>query len=208
VQLAFVAVIQQLPPRQRAALLLCDVMGWSADEAAHLLGGSNASVNSALQRARETLAKRYPDGRPAASPRPSPAQQKLLDRYLRAWEGHDLDGFAALLKEDATFTMPPWLQWYVGREPIRSFFAIAWKFCGGVRLVPTAANGQPAFAVYTRTGADAPWTAQAIHVLTLEQEMISTLTLFLEPAVFQAFGLPPTLPEAASAELSSTPRHS
>jgi RNA polymerase sigma-70 factor (ECF subfamily) len=192
VQLAFVAVIQQLPPRQRAALLLCDVMGWSADEAAQLLGGSIASINSALQRARETLAKRYPDGRPAAAPRPSPAQQKLLDRYLRAWEGHDLDGFAALLKEDATFTMPPWLQWYAGREPIRSFFAIAWKACGGVRLVPTAANGQPAFAVYTRAGADA-WAAQSIHVLTLEQEMIATLTVFLEPAVFQAFGLPLTL---------------
>jgi len=189
VQLAFVAVIQQLPPRQRAALLLCDVMGWSAIEAAHLLGGSIASVSSALQRARETLAKRYPEGRPPAKSRPSPAQQRLLDRYLRAWEGHDLDGFAALLKEDATFTMPPWLQWYAGREPIRSFFAIAWKICGGVRLVPTAANGQPAFAVYTRTGADA-WAAQAIHVLTLEQEMIATLTVFFEPAVFHAFGLP------------------
>jgi RNA polymerase sigma-70 factor (ECF subfamily) len=207
VELAFVAVIQQLPPRQRAALLLCDVMGWSANEAAHLLGGSIASVNSALQRARETLGKRYPDGRPAAASRPNPAQQTLLDRYLRAWEGHDLDGFAALLKEDATFTMPPWLQWYAGREPIRSFFAIAWKSCGGVRLVPTAANGQPAFAVYVRTGAEPPWSAQSIHVLTLEREMISTLTVFLEPAVFQAFGLPLTLADVASAESPSTPHH-
>jgi RNA polymerase sigma-70 factor (ECF subfamily) len=205
VQLAFVAVIQQLPPRQRAALLLCDVLGWSAGETAHLLGGSIASVNSALQRARETLGKRYPEGRPAAKSRPSPAQQKLLDRYLRAWEGHDLNGFAALLKEDATFTMPPWLQWYAGREAIRSFFAIAWKVCGGVRLVPTAANGQPAFAVYARTGAEPPWAAQSIHVLTLEQEMISTLTVFLEPAVFQAFGLPLTLSGAARAESPFTP---
>jgi RNA polymerase sigma-70 factor (ECF subfamily) len=202
VQLAFVAVIQQLPPRQRAALLLCDVMGWSADETSHLLGGSIASVNSALQRARETLAKRYPDGRPPTASRPSPDQQKLLDRYLRAWEGHDLNGFAALLKEDATFTMPPWLQWYAGRESIRSFVAIAWKSCGGVRLAPTAANGQPAFAVYTRTGAHA-WAAQSIHVLTLEQEMIATLTVFLEPAVFQAFGLPLTLGDGVSAEALS-----
>ncbi len=134
VQLAFVAAIQQLPPRQRAALLLCDVLGWAAAEAATLLGGSTASINSALQRARETLAKRYPDGRPPAAPRPNPAQQKLLGRYLQAWEGHDLDGFVALLKEDATFTMPPWLQWYAGREAIRSFFAMAWKTCGGLRL--------------------------------------------------------------------------
>jgi RNA polymerase sigma-70 factor (ECF subfamily) len=196
VQLAFVAVIQQLPPRQRAALLLCDVLGWSADETAHLLGGSIASVNSALQRSRETLAKRYPEGRPPVAPRPSPAQQQLLDRYLRTWEEHDLDGFAALLKEDATFTMPPWLQWYSGREPIRSFFAIVWKSRGGLCLVPTAANGQPAFAVYTRTGAGA-WTAHAIQVLTLEQEMISTLTVFFEPTLFDAFGLPLTLAEAA-----------
>ena len=145
VQLAFVAAIQQLPPRQRAALLLCDVLGWTAAEAATLLGGSTASINSALQRARETLAKHYPRG-PASGDAPAraPTQQKLLDRYLRAWEGHDIEGFVALLKEDATFTMPPWLQWYAGREAIGAFFAMAWKTCGGVRLVPTAANGQPA----------------------------------------------------------------
>jgi len=206
VQLAFVAAIQVLPPRQRAALLLCDVLGWAATEAATLLGGSTASINSALQRARETLGSRYSAGRPAAALRPDPAQQKLLDRYLTAWEGHDLDGFVALLKEDATFTMPPWLQWYAGREAIRSFVALAWKVCGGVRLVPTAANGQPAFAVYTRTGAEPPWAAQSIHVLTLEHETISTLTVFLEPAVFRAFGLPLTLPDAAGAESMSAPQ--
>ena len=186
-------------------------MGWSADEAAHLLGGSIASINSALQRARETLAKRYPEGRPQAAPRPSPAQQKLLDRYLRAWEGHDLNGFAALLKEDATFTMPPWLQWYAGREAIRSFFAMAWKTCSGLRLAPTAANGQPAFAVYARAGADAVWAAHSIHVLALEDERISTLTLFVPPPgprLFHAFGLPLSLPDVASRELPSTPHHS
>src|SRR6516162_6360056 len=93
VQLAFVAAIQHLPPRQRAALLLCDVLGWAATEAATLLGGSTASINSALQRARATLAKPYPDGRPTLASSPNPAQQKLLGRYLQAWEGHDLDGF-------------------------------------------------------------------------------------------------------------------
>ncbi len=195
VQLAFVAAIQQLPPRQRVALLLCDVLGWAATETATLLGGSTASVNSALQRARETLAKRYPEGRPLAASRPDAAQQKLLDRYLRAWEGHDLDGFVALLKEDATFTMPPWLQWYAGREAIRSFFAIAWQSCRGMRVIPTAANGQPAFAVYARTGADPRFTANGIHVLTLQGGAIAQMTVFLEPRMFESFGLPMVLEE-------------
>jgi RNA polymerase sigma-70 factor (ECF subfamily) len=211
VQLAFVAAIQELPARQRAALLLCDVLGWAAAEAATLLGGSTASINSALQRARETLAKRYPDGRPQAAARPNPAQQKLLDRYLLAWEGHDLDGFVALLKEDATFTMPPWLQWYAGRRAIGSFFAMAWQTCGGLRLVPTAANGQPAFAVYERSGADGQWTAHSIHVLALTNDAISTLTVFVPPTgprLFPGFGLPLALPEAASVGSPFTPHRS
>ena len=200
VQLAFVAAIQELPPRQRAALLLCDVLGWSAMEAAALLDGSTASINSALQRARETLAKRYPEGRPPVAPRPNQAQQKLLGRYLRAWEALDVDGFVALLKEDATYTMPPLPQWYAGREAIRCFFAWAWKAYDGYRLIPTAANGQPAFAAYSRKSADAPWTAHSVQVLALEHEMISGLTLFYEPAgtrLFQSFGLPLTLPDIA-----------
>jgi RNA polymerase sigma-70 factor (ECF subfamily) len=199
VQLAFVATIQQLPPRQRAALLLCDVLGWAAAEAATLLGGSTASINSALQRARDTLGKCYPDGRPQVADRPEPAQQVLLGRYLKAWESHDVDGFVALLREDATTTMPPWLQWFVGREPVRSFFSMAWKTCGGLRLVPTAANGQPAFAVYERNATDGSWAAHSIHVLTLEHDTIAALTLFIEPRLFQAFGLPLSLsPEAAN----------
>jgi RNA polymerase sigma-70 factor, ECF subfamily len=197
VRIAFVAAIQALPPRQRAALMLCDVLGWASVEAATLLGGTTASINSALQRARETLARRYPDGRPLEVSRPDDAQQKLLGRYLRAWEEHDLDGFVALLKEDATFTMPPWLQWYAGREAIRSFFATAWQRCGGLRLAPTAANGQPAFAVYERSGA--AWTAHSIHVLTFEDGAISALTAFVPPtgpSLFKPFGLPLVLPDA------------
>jgi RNA polymerase sigma-70 factor (ECF subfamily) len=192
-QLAFVAVIQQLPARQRAALLLCDVLGWAAAEAATLLGGSTASINSALQRARETLAKRYPNGRTLVASQPNLSHQKLLGRYLQAWEGHDLDGFVALLREDATYTMPPWLQWYAGRAAIRSFFEMAWKTCSGLRLVPTSANGQPAFAVYARTGAEQPLAAHSIQVLALEDDVISTLTLFVPPTgprLFRAFGLP------------------
>ena len=195
VQLAFVAAIQRLPPRQRAVILLCDVLGWTAIETATLLGGSTASINSALQRARETLAKTYPDGRPQAPLRPNPTQQKLLDSYLKAWEGHDVAGFVALLKEDATFTMPPWLLWYVGRESIGAFFQMAWQVCGGLRLAPTMANGQPAFAVYERSS-EGRWLAHSIHVLALRDEQIATLTIFtppVGPGLFTAFDLPPVL---------------
>ena len=196
VQLAFVAAIQQLPPRQRAALMLCDVLGWTAAEAATLLESSTASVNSALQRARETLSQRYPDGRPPEALRPSPEQQQLLGRYLQAWEAHDAERLGVLLKQDASLLMPPWLQWYVGRETIRSFFEAQWKTCGGLRLLPTSANAQPAFAVYER-GTDGRFAAHSIHVLTLAADAVSTMTLFLEPRLFAAFGLPPVLPNTA-----------
>jgi RNA polymerase sigma-70 factor (ECF subfamily) len=196
VQLAFVALIQQMPPRQRAVLLLCDVLGWSAAETAALLGGTTASVNGALQRSRETLAKRYPDGRPPLVRPPNLAQQQLLDRYLQAWEGRDLDGFVSLLTEDATYTMPPLPQWYAGRAPIRAFFGWAWRSYAGFRLMATAANRQPAFAAYFRMEIDAPWTAHSIHVLSLDQDAIASLTLFAKPTgpqLFDAFGLPLTI---------------
>jgi len=198
VQLAFVAVIQRLPPRQRAVLLLCDVLGWPAIEAATLLGRSTASINSALQRARDRFAKLHSHGRHTVTPAPSRAQQELVGRYVKAWEGRDLDGFVALLKEEAAYTMPPLPHWYAGRPAIRTFFGRAWKAYGGFRLVPTAANRQPAFAAYSRPGTDGSWTAHSLHVLALEHELISTLTLFLKPAaprLFQAFGLPLTLPD-------------
>jgi RNA polymerase sigma-70 factor (ECF subfamily) len=193
VRLAFVAAIQELPPRQRAVLLLSDVLGWSAAETATLLGGSTASVNSALQRARATLATRYPGGRPAAAQPSDSAQQDLLNRYLRVWEGLDVDSFVSLLKEDATYTMPPLPQWYAGREAIATFFAWAWKLYGGFRMVAVSANGQPAFAAYSRAGTDGAWSAHSIQVLSLEGDAISNLTLFAKPtgpSFFQAFGLP------------------
>lgn len=197
VQLAFVAAIQTLPPRQRAALLLCDVLGWAAGEAATLLGGSTASINSALQRARETLSRRHAMGQTMPDKRPDAGQQKLLDRYVAAWEGHDLDGFVALLKEDASFTMPPWQLWFFGRQAIGSFFAIAWQHCDGMRMVPTAANGQPAFGLYQYSSAEDRWNARALHVLTLEDGAIATLTAFELPSgpqLLPAFGLPLVLP--------------
>jgi len=208
VQLAFVAAIQRLPPRQRAALMLCDVLGWASAEAASQLGASTASINSALQRARETLSECYSDRRPPLESQPTAAQQKLLGRYLQAWEGHDVDGFVALLKEDATAVMPPWLQWFRGRETIGTFFAAAWKTCGGLHLVPTSANGQPAFAIYEFSAADHRWNAHSIHVLTLENGAISSVTLFLDSRLFEAFGLPQFLPDDANSELGNLSHNS
>ncbi len=208
VQLAFVAAMQQLPPRQRAALMLCDVLGWASAEAANLLGGSTASINSALQRARETLSQRYSDRRPPLESQPSPAQQKLLNRYLHAWEEHDVDGFVALLKEDATAVMPPWLQWFSGREVIGTFFAAAWKTCGGLHLVPTSANGQPAFAIYEFSSADKRWNFHSIHVLAFENDAISAITLFLDSSLFHDFGLPQFLPDDANSGLKNHSQNS
>ena len=207
VQLAFVAAIQQLPPRQRAALMLCDVLGWASAEAASLLDASTASINSALQRARQTLSDRYSDRRPPLESRTTPAQQQLLGRYLQAWEGHNVDGFVALLKADATAVMPPWLQWFTGREVIGTFFAAAWKTCGGLHLVPTSANGQPAFAIYEFSSADKRWNAHSIHVLTLKSGAISAITLFLDPGLFREFGLPQFLPDDASTGIRNPSHH-
>jgi len=208
VQLAFVASIQQLPPRQRAALMLCDVLGWASAEAASLLGGSTASIKSALQRARETLSRHYTDRRPPLESQITPDQQKILRRYLQAWEEHDVDGFVAVLKEDATAVMPPWLQWFMGRDNIGTFFAAAWKTCGGLRLLPTSANGQPAFAIYEFSTADERWNAHSIHVITLESDAISSLTLFLDSRLFEDFGLPQFLSDDAKSGLRNLAHNS
>ncbi len=196
VQLAFVAAIQHLPPRQRAVLLLRDVLGWSATETAALLDASVASVNSTLQRARATLAKGFPAGRPCSNPAPDDRQRALVERFVRAWEGADLDGFVALLKEDAVLSMPPWRQWYLGRKAIRAFFAWAWESpCyAPFALVPTAANRQPAFAVYHRSQEGPEYQAHAINLLTLQGDTITALTIFRDPRLFAAFGLPALLP--------------
>ena len=210
VQLAFVAMIQYLPPRQRAALLLCDVLGWAATEIATLLGGSTASISSALQRARDTLAKRYSASGSSVHSEPDSAQKELLGRYLKAWEGLDLNNFVTLLKEDAIYTMPPLPQWYAGREAIRTFFAWAFRLYADFRLLPIKANRQPAFAAYSRARTGVAWTAHSIHVLTLEDSLIARLTLFAKPdspRLFEAFGLPLTL-ENGTSDHAAASRHS
>jgi RNA polymerase sigma-70 factor, ECF subfamily len=203
VQLAFVAAIQYLPPRQRAVLLLCDVLGWTAAEASSLLEDSTASVNSALQRARETLGKRYPQSRPTISTMRDPGEKRLLGRYLQAFERLDVANFVALLKEDATYTMPPLPQWYAGRHAIGAFFEWAFKRYHGFRLIPTAANHQPACAAYAKMAGESEWSAHSIHVLALENGEISTLTLFVKPdapRLFRAFDLPLILPADRAAD--------
>jgi RNA polymerase sigma-70 factor, ECF subfamily len=197
VQLAFVAAIQLLPPRQRAVLLLHDVLGWSAAEAAQLLNASVVSVQSALRRARARLEKRLPSDRPSP-PVPDDRQRDLLDRYLRAWESADVDGFVSLVKEDAVLSMPPWREWYRGREALRTFFAWAWRRRGPFRLVRTGANGQPAFAFYRRDGKGPEWRAHLIHVISVRDDSIATLTFFLNPRLLVAFGLPLVLPADGS----------
>jgi RNA polymerase sigma-70 factor (ECF subfamily) len=193
VQLAFLALIQQLSPRPRAALLLCDVLGWSAAETASLLGGSPVSINSVLQRTRATLSERYPENRLRGAAAPDQSQRTLLDRYVRAWEGSDLAGFVSLLKEDATYAMPPWRQWYRGREPIRTFFSKVWKGYGGFRLAATGANGQPAFALYSCKPGEATFRAHSIQILEIRGDAIAALTMYMKPLgppLFADFGLP------------------
>ena len=174
-RLAFVAAIQDLPPRQRATLLLCDVLGWSALEASATPESSPAALNSALQRARETLGRRHGprgDERPSA---PARVQTALLDRYLRAWEGHDLDGLVATLRADAVCTMPQWRLWLPGRPAIAEFFATAWKSCPSLHPLPLRANADPAFAVYQRRP-DGRFAANALHVSGLEANAVASIT--------------------------------
>jgi len=191
VQLAFIAAIQLLPPRQRAVLLLRDVLGWSANEAASLLDSSVASVNGALQRARALLDQRLHSGRRRVKNEPNERQRELLERYVHAWEQADVAGFVALLREDVLFTMPPWPHWYRGRDSVGEFLAWACRSEGSglFRLVPTGANGQPAFAFYRRVDPTL-WRAHSIQVLELDGDEVATMTSFVSPELFPSFGLP------------------
>jgi RNA polymerase sigma-70 factor (ECF subfamily) len=190
IRLAFVAALQHLPPKQRAALLLTEVVGWSAAEVAESLETTVASVNSALQRARSTLASRN------VSPHETPgslsaAQVALVDRYVTAFEQYDVDALTALLTKDATLSMPPFTLWLRGHEHIRTWLSGRGSGCRGSRLVRTAACGQPAFGHY-RQGGKQPW---ALIVLETAGDQITSMTSFLDTqTLFPLFGLPPELP--------------
>jgi RNA polymerase sigma-70 factor (ECF subfamily) len=191
IRLAFVAALQHLPPRQRAVLILCEVLRWKATEVAELLDTSVASVNSALQRARATLEASNVS---AADTTPSldKANAELLARYVEAFERYDMDALTSLIQEDATQSMPPYDLWLRGRDDI-----FAWWFgpgigCAGSRVIPTvAANGAPAFGQYKPSESGSGFDPWALQVLEIADGRIVELTFFLDTErVFPLFGLP------------------
>nr|BFE57428.1 sigma-70 family RNA polymerase sigma factor [Dactylosporangium thailandense] len=178
IRLAFVAALQRLPPRQRAVLILRDVLCWSAEEVATLLESSTASVTSALQRARAALRAHPPA--PGDPWKPSDAAQRdLLDRYCAAFERHDIDALVALLREDATMSMPPFAWWLRGRADIRLALSDPEASCAGARLVPARANGSPAFW-QTRPGPDGVHEPFALVVLDVADDAIAGIVTFLD----------------------------
>ena len=199
IRLAFVAALQYLSARQRAVLIMRDVLDWPAAEAAELLGMTTTAVNSALRRARDQIAAALPAGSDAAdrtglAEPADPARRALLDRYAAAIENADASALAGLLREDIALEMPPLLTWFAGRDTVIRFVAASLLPGPGLlRLVPVTANGQPGFAVYEREP-DGTFRAHAIQVLTLTDAGITRIVAFANPSLFAPFGLPPRLP--------------
>jgi RNA polymerase sigma-70 factor (ECF subfamily) len=196
IELAFIAAIQHLPPRQRAVLTLREVLGFSAKDTASLLEASVASVNSALQRARATLQDRLPKERTEWTPFTalSEHQRALLRRYIEAHERADVDALAELLREDARLTMPPHPTWYAGREAIITASQKGFdpEF-GSLRSVVVGVNTQPAVAHYLRRPGESEYRPLAFDVLRIEGGRVAEITSFVSPELFPAFGLPPRL---------------
>ncbi|TXS06772.1 sigma-70 family RNA polymerase sigma factor [Streptomyces sp. col6] len=191
VRLAFVAALQHLPPKQRATLLLRDVLGFSAREVADLHGCTLASANSALQRARATLADRRDRADELGLPAPGGTQQVLAERYATAFSRYDMEELGLLLHVDATLSLPPYAKWMHGMADIKSWLTGPAVGCRGSRLVPTVANGSPAFGQYRPrmdgTGYE-PW---ALQVLEFSGDRIASITAFRDIAIlFPLFGLP------------------
>jgi len=191
ISLAFVTALQLLPPKQRAALLLVDVLGWRPRETAELLETTEVSVNSLLQRARKSVDKH---DAPAA-PGPGPDDAEVLRRYIAIWESGDIAAFTALLTNDAIMSMPPQVEWFAGPGSIARFLARArerspWQY----RFVPLRANGAPALAVYTRPLSGGPYRAAGITVFVVRGGQVAQVTRFVMPSLFPRFGLAESLP--------------
>ncbi len=193
VALAFVTAVQHLPPRQRAVLVLRDVLGFRSSEVADMLDSSEASVNSALQRARATMSDRLagPDRERAPLPR-SARERDIASRFAAAFSGNDVDGVVALLTDDAWFTMPPVTLEFQGPEAIAGFLRdiAGWRGPRHYRLVPTRANGQPAFGCYLQEAHAPVFRAHGMIVLTLSGDRISAITRFVDNSNMARFGLP------------------
>jgi RNA polymerase sigma-70 factor, ECF subfamily len=195
VRLAFLAALQFLPPRQRAVLILRDVLDWQASQVAQILELTVPAVNSALHRARVTMAKHYHAGAwDQLDPEPE-IQAQTLERYVRAWENTDLDELVALLAQDVQLSMPPTPSWYQGRPAalaLLSSMAFGDAALGRWKMVSTRANGQPAFGMYERTDR-ARWLAFGISLVELSGDEIEAITVFMNPALLPYFELPPVL---------------
>ncbi|HWM97993.1 MAG TPA: sigma-70 family RNA polymerase sigma factor [Streptosporangiaceae bacterium] len=190
IRLAFVAALQYLSARQRAVLIMRDVLQWPAAEAAELLGMTTTAVNSGLRRARAQLAEVLPAEDELAEPA-EPDRRALLDRFAAAFENADVSGLAELLREDVALEMPPLLTWFAGRADVTRFLASSPVFTapGQLRLVPVMANGEPAFAAYQR-GSDGAYRAYAVTVPTVTSTGIARIVTFFDPDLFGSFGLP------------------
>ncbi|MEV6616130.1 sigma-70 family RNA polymerase sigma factor [Streptomyces sp. NPDC051051] len=192
VRLAFMAALQQLPPKQRAVLILREVLAWRASEVAELLETSVASVNSALQRARATLAERADSAADAAVSDPlDEEQRKLLERYVAAFEGYDMSALTALLHEDAVMTMPPFDLWLTGHDDIAGFMTTIGSACEGSRLLPVQVNGLPGFAQYKPDPERGGYTPWAVQVLEISDGRLTGFHFFLDTQRwFPLFGVP------------------
>lgn len=188
IRLAFVAALQHLPPRQRAALLLTEVLGWSVAEVAECIDTTVPAVNSALQRARATLAARNVT---PANAELSDEQKELLDRYVDAFHRYDVEGLVSLLRDDATFSMPPFTLWLQGSDPVRQWLLGPGSGCRGSKLLPVAASGSPAFAQYRPTETAGRYQAWALIVLEITGDRITGWNTFLDTEkLFPMFDLP------------------
>jgi RNA polymerase sigma-70 factor (ECF subfamily) len=195
IELAFLVAIQALPPRQRAVLILRDVLDWSAAESASMLETSVQAINSALQRAHATMRQQLPpkrrDWRPAV---PSHEERTLLRRYMEAHERADIAGLAGLLREDVRLSMPPMPVWYEGRSAVVAFHrGVFAPEVGHIRGLATSANRQPVAALYVRSAGETEYRPLALDLLTIEAGEITQITSFVTPDLFAAFGLPASL---------------
>ncbi|SFW78795.1 sigma-70 family RNA polymerase sigma factor [Amycolatopsis australiensis] len=191
-RLAFVAALQHLSARQRAVLILRDVLGWSANEVAEILDTTGTAVHSALQRARSRLADVSPSEDDLAEP-PAPELRKLLDRYVSAFERADVAALAGLLRLDVELEMPPVPTWFTGRAAVTEFLAGAVLHTpGSLRLIPARANASPAFAVYARAD-DGSFRPYGVQVLSLIGGRVARVSAFIDPGLVTVFGLPDSL---------------
>lgn len=193
IRLALIAALQHLPPKQRAVLILCEVLRWKAEEAAQLLDTTTAAVNSALQRARAQIQQVAPSEEAVVGPA-TPEQRAMLDRYVEAFERYDVNALVTLFSDDVVWEMPPFTGWYQTPADVATLIShqCPAQRAGDLRLLPAAANGQPAFGMYLRDGDT--YRAFQLHVLSFADSGIDHVVAFFDVSMFESFGLPEQFP--------------